>query len=434
VPIVRRAAATAAGKLALKQAAESLLKLAGDPDAGVRRASLDALRQLREPRAVPLAVVALDDRVTQLAALDCLAEMGGPEQAGTVTELARRAPPADVLARAVRLLAAWTARKEVSAAHRGELDRKIAEVHGATGALIRWAVCGPMAAKDATRFVEKHSRVPAGAAAPPDWRPLFAEAPEWRVKAGPPKDATADTVWLAQADIVVAEPTPVEFTLTGAGDAEVWLNTRSLHRRAEASADRNAIARFQGELTRGPNRLLVWIGSPGAAEYGLTFRRRSAAAAHERLTRAALTQAGNAERGRAVFFDTEKSLCLKCHRVGDQGERVGPELTGIGARFGRVYLVESILDPGRSLVSGFATLLVELRDGRLFTGVKVAETDATLTLVDREIKKHELRKSQIVEQRTLAGSTMPDGLEKRLTEQEFVDLIAYLVSLKDRGP
>ena len=29
---------------------------------------------------------------------------------------------------------------------------------------------------------------------------------------------------------------------------------------------------------------------------------------------------------------------------------------------------------------------------------------------------------------------MPDGLESRLTEQEFVDLIAYLVSLKERGP
>src|SRR5205085_3285301 len=136
---------------------------------------------------------------------------------------------------------------------------------------------------------------------------------------------------------------------------------------------------------------------PGAAvEYGLTFRRRSATAAHERLTRAALAQAGNVERGRQVFFDAEKSLCLKCHRVGEQGERVGPELTAIGARFGRVYLVESILEPSRTVVPGFATLRIEMKDGRTLMGVKVSETDTTLTLVDQEIKKYELKKADIM--------------------------------------
>ena len=83
---------------------------------------------------------------------------------------------------------------------------------------------------------------------------------------------------------------------------------------------------------------------------------------------------------------------------------------------------------------GFATMRVDLADGRAVTGVKVAETDATLTLVDQEVKKHELKKADILEQRPLSVSAMPDGTEKRLTEQEFVDLIAYPVSLKDRGP
>src|SRR5262249_29234600 len=153
------------------------------------------------------------------------------------------------------------------------------------------------------------------------------------------------------------DATAVEFSLTGAGTAEVWLNGKSLYRRAEATINRNAVARFPGELVRGPNRLLVRIGSPGTAvEFGLTFRRRSALAAHERRTRAALAQSGDAKSGGKVFFDAEKSLCVKCHRVGDRGERVGPELTGIGARFGRAYLVESILEPGRTVVPGFATL------------------------------------------------------------------------------
>lgn len=56
-----------------------------------------------------------------------------------------------------------------------------------------------------------------------------------------------------------------------------------------------------------------------------------------------------------------------------------------------------------------------------------------MTLVDQEAKKHELTKANILERRTLTSSSMPEGVEKRLTEQEFVDLIAYLVGLKVRG-
>jgi putative heme-binding domain-containing protein len=318
---------------------------------------------------------------------------------------------------------------------RGELERTVAEIHGATGALVRWTVSGPVAARDSPEIVERHARVRAVEVAPPAWRPMLADAPEWRVCIGPAKGAAVDGVWFAYADVVVPDATAVEFTLTVAATADVWLNGKSLYHRAEAAADRNAVARFTGELTRGGNRVLVRAGSARpAVEFGLTFRRKSALAMHEKLTQAALAQAGNAERGRQVFLDAEKSLCLKCHRIGDRGERVGPELTGIGARFGRVYLVESILDPGRAVVPGFATLRVELKDGRVVTGVKVAEADATLTLVDQEIKRHELKKADILEQRTLAASAMPEGLERRLTEQEFVDLVAYLVSLKDRGP
>jgi putative heme-binding domain-containing protein len=419
-PLVRRAAAVAAGKLGVREATEPLLKLANDSDAAVRVACLESLRRLKDPRAVPLAVAALGDRVTQLAAMELLAELGGPEHAPAVVDLARKAPPADVLAVAVRWLSAAADREGVSPAARAVLDHAIAEVHGATGALIRWTVSGPVSREDMAAIVERYARVPVPRKGQTDWQPMIADVPDWRVKLGPAKDAPPDAVRFAYADVVVTVATAVEFTRSGTGTADIWLNGKPL--------DRGAIS---GQLAKGSNRVLVRVGGP---EFGLTFRHKSAVAAHEQLTRAALSRSGNAERGRKVFFDAEKSLCLKCHRVGDQGERVGPDLTGIGARFGRVYLVESILEPGRAVVPGFATLRVDLADGRAFTGVKVAESDTTLTLVDQEVKKHELKKADILDQRTMATSAMPDGVEKRLSEAEFVDLIAYLVSLKDRGP
>ena len=74
------------------------LELTSDPDPGVRRATLDSLRQLREPLALPLAVVALSDRETEVTALRCIGELGGPDQARVVVDLARRHPSAEGVA------------------------------------------------------------------------------------------------------------------------------------------------------------------------------------------------------------------------------------------------------------------------------------------------------------------------------------------------
>src|SRR5262249_11813377 len=107
---VRSAAALAAGKLSLRQAADQLLKLTSDSDAEVRRSSLEALRRWREPRALPVAVAALADRETALNALACLGELGGPEQAAVVTDLARRQPSVEVLAAVGKVLTGWAAK------------------------------------------------------------------------------------------------------------------------------------------------------------------------------------------------------------------------------------------------------------------------------------------------------------------------------------
>ena len=68
-------------------------------------------------------------------------------------------------------------------------------------------------------------------------------------------------------------------------------------------------------------------------------------------------------RGRRLFLDTEKSQCLTCHRIGDRGERIGPELTGVGGRFSRIFILESILEPSRSIAPSFATVMVVLTMG-----------------------------------------------------------------------
>jgi putative heme-binding domain-containing protein len=103
-------------------------------------------------------------------------------------------------------------------------------------------------------------------------------------------------------------------------------------------------------------------------------------------------------------------------------------LTGIGSRFSRIYIVESILEPSRTIAPSFETLLVALKNGQVRTGVRIAEAGDTITLGDNQGQKHVLKKADIEEQRPQPVSTMPEGLEKRLSPEEFVDLIAFLVS------
>ncbi len=425
---VRRAAAFAAGELGVRTAAGKLLDLARDAEPAVRQASLESLRLLREPRALPLAVAALADRETHRTALHCVADLGGPDQAGAVIDAARRDPSAEVLPLVVRTLTRWGGQEE---SRRPDLDRAVAELQGATGILARWNPVGPLPTNTAPAAVERLAPVPKGPGPREETTSVFGSGAETRVRLGPDKGAEENAVWLAYTDLFTAEQTSVQFLSSGSGPMSVWLNGRLVYQRRGAGPLPPDTERFEAVLDRGPNRLLVQVAAAkGAAEFQARFRRKSSSAEREKLVEAALARAGNAERGRQVFFAADKSQCLKCHRLGEHGERIGPDLTGIGGRFSRMHLVEAVLEPSRAVAPGFQTVTVTLKDGRTLTGIKAEETDDLLTLGDNQGRKHQFARRDIDEQQTQPQSTMPEGLEKQLTEQEFIDLIAFLVGQK----
>jgi len=209
---VRRAAARAAGRLSVRAANEPLLKLATDADAGVRLACLESLRQLREPRVVPIAVAALNERSLELKALECLGELGGPAQAQAVAEFAKRNPTIEGAAAAVRVLSAWRDRDGVTVAQRQELDRAVAEIHGTGGILLRWEASGPLPIEAKLKTVEGHAAI--GKA--PDhtgWRTLFATGAEARLTLAP-TDAAKDSSWFASTDVNAAAAMPVHSSAT----------------------------------------------------------------------------------------------------------------------------------------------------------------------------------------------------------------------------
>ncbi|MEX1095041.1 MAG: PVC-type heme-binding CxxCH protein [Planctomycetales bacterium] len=444
---VRGAAASVAGRLEVRDAADPLLRLARDDDDAVRRASFDALRRLREPRAVPLAVAALADRQTEVAALDVLGELGSSEQAGAVIDVADRDPSPEVVPRAVSFLAKCGQDPALADARRAELARAVAELQGKSGTIVAWRVCGPLAlaaAADLSRRIAAGENVAQSASGEEiRWRTLFGTGLDARVRIDPPErpapaasNVTGVRVWLAVGDVTVSERMPVQVLASSSGTFEIQLDGRRIHQRGESRSFATDSDRCDATLEKGGHRLAVLISAPAepkegeGAQFHLRFRRKSASAQHEELVRAALARAGNAGRGRQLFLDADGSQCIKCHRIGEQGERIGPDLSGLGDRFSRIHIIESILEPSRTVTPGYQTLAVALSSGLVVSGIKVAETEETLTLADSQGKQHVLLKSEIEEQAPQSKSTMPDDLAKPLSVEQFVDLIAFLASQK----
>jgi putative heme-binding domain-containing protein len=142
-----------------------------------------------------------------------------------------------------------------------------------------------------------------------------------------------------------------------------------------------------------------------------------------------LLTGGDVDRGRAVFFGT-KAACGACHRVGNDGGTVGPDLTKVGGvRAGR-DLLESVVLPSATFAQGYETYKVDLADGRTAAGVIARRTADGVAMRDAtgaEVRVPAAAVERMTRDRT---SLMPDGLAKAVTPDELRDLFAYLRSLK----
>ena len=140
---------------------------------------------------------------------------------------------------------------------------------------------------------------------------------------------------------------------------------------------------------------------------------------------------GDAARGRALFFDDKGSaVCGKCHRVGERGGTVGPELTHIGGTRDTGYIVESILAPAKTIASGYETVMLTMRGGQIVTGILRGEDANSLTLVDSEGRAQRVRKADVDKRTAQTTSLMPENFREILTVAELQDVLAFLVSLK----
>jgi len=140
---------------------------------------------------------------------------------------------------------------------------------------------------------------------------------------------------------------------------------------------------------------------------------------------------GDPHRGQMIYRRKELN-CIQCHILSGAGGNVGPDLSGVGVTSPTEYLLDSILTPSSVIKEAYLTLQVLTADGVVIRGVKVDRDDQRLILRDETGREIVIPEDEI-EQESEGKSLMPEGLHHLLTEDELVDLVAFLSALGKPG-
>ena len=138
-------------------------------------------------------------------------------------------------------------------------------------------------------------------------------------------------------------------------------------------------------------------------------------------------QGGDPRAGRRIFFQRADVACVRCHKVDKQGGDVGPELTGIGTRQNRQYILESILFPNAQIAAGFETTVATLKNDDMVVGILKSEDANQLVLNTVDNGPVTIKKSDL-ESRARGLSAMPEGLGVALNKKDLRDLVEFLGS------
>ena len=130
-------------------------------------------------------------------------------------------------------------------------------------------------------------------------------------------------------------------------------------------------------------------------------------------------------RGKELFV---AALCSQCHRAGQTGTLIGPDLTNVAKRFSRKDVLRSILEPSAVIDDKYRWTVAVTDSGRTVTGIALEENDQTLVLAIDPLgtKTETLEKSRIAERTLSPVSPMPAGLANTLSREDILDLLGWL--------
>ncbi len=134
-----------------------------------------------------------------------------------------------------------------------------------------------------------------------------------------------------------------------------------------------------------------------------------------------LDLSGDIDRGKQVFT----KHCAACHRIGNVGVQVGPDISDSRVQTGD-KLLTSILDPNRAIDNNYFRFIVLTSDGRTVDGLITEETADKLVIKGQNDQRYVVARADIEQLKATGVSMMPEGLESQIDQQAMADLIAFI--------
>lgn len=131
----------------------------------------------------------------------------------------------------------------------------------------------------------------------------------------------------------------------------------------------------------------------------------------------------SAVRGAAVFTRN----CAICHRVGNEGATIGPQLDGVSKR-GSDRIMEDVLDPNRNIDAAFRVHMYQLKDGQTIAGLPRRTEGEVIVLADSQGKEQSISRTDVRREASSGLSLMPGNFSQTIPADEFNDLVAFLLS------
>jgi putative heme-binding domain-containing protein len=131
-------------------------------------------------------------------------------------------------------------------------------------------------------------------------------------------------------------------------------------------------------------------------------------------------------RGRQVFFSDE-ATCARCHKVGGQGGAIGPDLSNLVHR-DYDSVLRDIRDPNAAINPDHLSFAVELKSGKVLTGVPRSDGPDRLVLADGNAKETAIERKDVEAMAPSPLSIMPAGIDGTLGPDRMRDLLTFLLT------
>jgi putative heme-binding domain-containing protein len=125
----------------------------------------------------------------------------------------------------------------------------------------------------------------------------------------------------------------------------------------------------------------------------------------------------------------ESNKCLDCHRIGEKGSHLGPDLSDVGTRRSPDALRRAIVAPDEDVLPENRFVRVVTKDGTTVVGRLLNQDAFSIQLIGKDDRLKSYAKSNLREHTILEKGLMPSFAGK-LSAQQIADIVNYLASLK----